>query len=57
MPRAKRLTEFEKGRIVELTSSGLRCWDIAKNIRRSKLVVHNFLQLDGNYGKKFWRKT
>ena len=52
MPRAKRLSEFEKGRIVELTSSGLSCRAVAKNIRRSKTVVHIFLQLSDNYGKK-----
>ena len=33
-------------------SSGLRCRAIAKNIRRSKTVEHNFLQLSDNCGKK-----
>ena len=52
MPRAKRLTEFEKGGIVELSSSGLSCQAIVKSIKRSKTVVHDFLQLNDNYGKK-----
>ena len=46
------MIEFEKGRIVELSSSGLSCPAIAKGIRRSKTVVHYFLQLSDNYIKK-----
>ena len=56
MPRLKRLIEFEKGLIVELPSSGLSCRTIAKSIRRSKTVVHIFLQLSDNYGKKILEK-
>lgn len=52
MPRAKRLTEFEKGQIVALSSSGLSSRDIAEKIGRSKTVVNNFLSLKDNYGKK-----
>ena len=51
MPRAKILTEFEKGRIIELWSSGLSS-QAAKSIKRSKTVVHNFSQLSDNYGEK-----
>ena len=51
LPRAKRLTKFEKGRIVKLSSSALSCRAIAKTIRRTKTVAHIFLQLSDNYGK------
>ena len=52
VPRAKRLIKFEKRRIVELSLPGFSCWAIAKSIRRHKTVVHIFLQLSDNYGKK-----
>ena len=52
MPRAKRLTLFVKGRIVELSSLGLSCLAVAKTVRRSRTIVHNFLQPSDNYGKK-----
>ena len=52
MPQAKRLIEFEKGRIVELSSSGLSNRATAKSTNRSKSVVHIFLQLRDNYVKK-----
>ena len=52
MPRAKSLTEFEKALIIELSSLGLSCLAVAKTVRRSRTIVHNFLQPSDNYGKK-----
>ena len=52
MPRVKRLKEFEKGRIVTFSSSGLNNRVIPKKIGSSKTVVNIFLNLNNNYGKR-----
>ena len=52
MPARKRLTEFEKGQIVALSSQGFSCRAVAIRIERSKSVVNNFLRLKDSYGKK-----
>ena len=52
MPWAKKLTEFQKGQIVALSSSGLTSQAMAKKIGRSETLVNNFLNLNDNYGKK-----
>ena len=52
MSKAKRLTEYEKGKIVGLKLNNLSIREIAKIIKRSKTVIHNYLKLKDNYGKK-----
>ena len=51
MSKAKRLTDYEKGKIEGLKFNNLSIREIAKIIKRSKTVVHNYLKLKGNYGK------
>ena len=52
MGRGKELTEFEKGQINGLASSGLSNRKIAAIIKRSRNVVNNYLRDQENYGKK-----
>ena len=50
MPRASKLSEFERGRIVELHKQGLSQRAIADTITRSKTVICNFLKDPESYG-------
>jgi IS30 family transposase len=52
MPRGTVLTEFEKGRIEGLKSSGISNREIATSLNRSHGEVDNYLKDRLNYGKK-----
>lgn len=52
MPKGKRLTDYEKGKIEAFHCQGLSCREIGEIINRSKTVVNNFLQNKENYGQK-----
>ena len=52
MPKGKSLTEAEKLRIIELSSSGRSQTAIAKELRRSRAAIQNFLKLREQYGSK-----
>ncbi len=52
MPKGKKLTEYEMGRIVSLDEEGLSHRKIAARIKRSPGVVDNYLANPENYGKK-----
>lgn len=51
MSRAKRLTDFEKGQIVALLSSGLSSGVVTKKIGSFETGLNYFLNLKDNYGK------
>jgi len=51
MPRAAKLSQLERGRIVELQKQGLPQRAIAAEVGRSKTVVYNFLRDPDIYGK------
>lgn len=51
MPHATKLSQFERGRIVELQKQGLSQRAIAAEVGRSKTVVYNFLKDPESYGK------
>ena len=51
MGKGKRLSDYERGQIQALHSSGLSHNVIAKRIRRSQTVISNFLRNIENYGK------
>ena len=50
MPKASKLSEFERGRIVELHKQGLSQRAIAAEVHRSKTVICNFLKDSESYG-------
>lgn len=50
MSKAKRLSEYERGKIDGLRSENKSLSQIAKIINRSKTVVHNYLKNRENYG-------
>ena len=50
MPKANELSEFERGRIVELHKQGLSQRAIAAEVHRSKTVICNFLKDHESYG-------
>lgn len=50
MPKASKLSEFERGRIVELQKQGLSQRAIAAEVQRSKTVICNFLKDPERYG-------
>ena len=50
MPKASKLSEFERGRIVELHKQGLSQRAIAAEVHRSKTVICNFLKDPESYG-------
>uniref|UniRef100_A0A096LVA6 Transposase IS30-like HTH domain-containing protein n=1 Tax=Poecilia formosa TaxID=48698 RepID=A0A096LVA6_POEFO len=52
MAKAKKLTDFERGRIVELHKQGLSQRAIAAEIGRSKTVILHFLNDPEGYGTK-----
>ncbi len=52
MPKAKQLTEFERGQIAALNSAGKSHRQIAATIGRSKTAVTNYLADPENHGKK-----
>lgn len=52
MPRGRRLTEREKGKIDILRSQKCSNRQIAKKIRRSETVIRNYARLNDNYGVK-----
>ena len=49
MPKASKLTEFERGRIVELHRQGLSQRAIATEVHRCKTVICNFPKDPDNY--------
>ena len=49
MPKASKLSEFERGRIVELHKQGLSQRAIATEVNRSKTVICNFLNDPESY--------
>ena len=51
MPLGRLLTEFEKGRICGLSTSGMSNRKIAAMIGRSATVVDNYLRDPENYGQ------
>lgn len=51
MPRGTILNDEEKAKITAYKDCGLSDREIARKIRRSNTVIHNFLKLGGNYGK------
>lgn len=52
MPRAVKLSEFEKGQIVALHGQGISNRQIAQELGRSPRVVNNFLNDPANYGTR-----
>ena len=52
MAKAKRLSLFERGRIVELHKQGLSQRAIAAKVGRSKTVILHFLKDPESYGTK-----
>uniref|UniRef100_A0A096MF74 Transposase IS30-like HTH domain-containing protein n=1 Tax=Poecilia formosa TaxID=48698 RepID=A0A096MF74_POEFO len=52
MAKAKELTDFERGRIVELYKQGLSQRAIAAEVGRSKTVILHFLNDPEGYGTK-----
>uniref|UniRef100_A0A3B5QG74 Transposase IS30-like HTH domain-containing protein n=1 Tax=Xiphophorus maculatus TaxID=8083 RepID=A0A3B5QG74_XIPMA len=52
MAKAKKLTDFERGRIVELHKQGLSQRAIAAEVGRSKTVILHFLNDPEGYGTK-----
>jgi len=52
MPRAKMLSDYERGQIDALTAEGMSSRKIANRIKRSKTVVNNYLADRKNYNKK-----
>ncbi|XP_067118927.1 uncharacterized protein [Centruroides vittatus] len=52
MPRDTHLTDFEKGQIVALGSTGLSLQAIANSIKCSKKIVQHYLSNPANYGPK-----
>ena len=50
MPKASKLSELERGRIVELHKQGLSHRAIAAEVHRSKTVIWNFLKDPESYG-------
>ena len=52
MAKAKKLTVFERGRIVELHKQGLSQRAITAEVGRSKTVILHFLQDPQGYGTK-----
>ncbi len=52
MPRAKKLTDFEKGFIIEKHNSGKFISLISKEIGRSRCVIINYLKNTSTYGTK-----
>ena len=52
MSKAKRLTDYEKGKIEGLKFNNLSIREIAKIINRSKTVVHYYLKLKRIMKKK-----
>jgi transposase len=52
MPKAKYLTDFEKGKIEAFNRAGLSQRQIAVEINRSQTVVKNYLRKKENYGVK-----
>lgn len=52
MPRGKRLSEFEKGKITGMRQDGKSYRAIAKALKRSRHVVKNYLDNPDNYGTK-----
>ncbi|CAB1440825.1 unnamed protein product [Pleuronectes platessa] len=55
MAKAKKLTVFERGRIVELHKQGLSQRAIAAEVGRSKTVILHFLKDPQGYGTKSGR--
>ena len=55
MTRGKILTEFEKGQIASLSSSGLTNRAIVKKIEISKTFINNFVNLDHTRGVQMKR--
>ena len=51
MPHATKLSQFERGRIVELQKQGLSQRAISAEVGRGKTVVYNFLEDQESYGK------
>ena len=52
MPRGKVLTEYEKGMIDALKTSGEFTREIAPILKRSRHVINNYLNMKGKYGFK-----
>lgn len=52
MPKGVALTEFEQGQVAALHKEGRSIREIAKMIKKSKSVVHNYLLLGDKYGTK-----
>lgn len=52
MPKGKRLSEYEKGKIDGLKEEGWSNRKIAKEIERSRCVIDNYINLRENYGQK-----
>jgi len=52
MPGGSQLSEFEKGQIVAFQSLGKSQRAIAKELKRSRCVVQNYLAKQQRYGKK-----
>ena len=50
MSKASKLSEFERGRIIELHKQGLSQRAIAAEVNRSKTVICNFLKGPESYG-------
>ena len=50
MPKASKLSSFERGQVVELHKQGLSQRAIAAMVNRSKTVIFNFLKDRGSYG-------
>ena len=51
MPKASKLTEVERARILDFHKQGLLQRAIAAKVNRSKTVICNFLKDTENYGK------
>src|SRR5438552_4265422 len=52
MPRGSHLTDFEKGQICALESTGKSHRQIAKELKRSHAVIDNYLRDKEGYGSK-----
>lgn len=52
MAKGTKLTDFERGRIIELRKQGLSQRAIAAEVGRSKTVILNFLKDPESYGRK-----
>ena len=52
MPKGKRLSEYEKGKIDGLKEEGWSNRKIAEEIGRSRCVIDNYINLRENYGQK-----